>query len=57
MLMTMNVKEIRRENLKRLGDKYETQAEFARASEIASPYMNQLISGHRGMGDRMAREA
>ena len=52
----MNVKEIRRENLRLLGEKYEKQAEFARASAIASPYMNQLISGHRDMGDKMARK-
>ena len=49
------IQTIRIENLRRLVSEYDTQAKFARAHELDPSYISQLLSGHRGFGERSAR--
>jgi hypothetical protein len=50
----MNVKEIRRQNLKGLIKKYGTQEAFEEASGASANYASQVLNGTRDMGDRYA---
>ena len=52
----MESKEIRRRNLNLLCGEYETQAAFAGAIGLDSSYTNQLLGGHRNIGDKTARK-
>jgi phage repressor protein C with HTH and peptisase S24 domain len=49
-------KEIRRINLQKIEQTYDTQAELADRLEIAPAYLNHLLTGHRPIGEKTARK-
>jgi SOS-response transcriptional repressor LexA len=52
----MNMAEIRRQNLRELLGSYSTQQELADAIGISVQYLNQLLTGHRNIGEKTARK-
>lgn len=52
----MDIREIRRLELKRLVSQFETTAAFARAHDLDPTYISQLLNGHRRMGEKAARK-
>lgn len=48
--------EIRRDNLKVINNTYEKQVDFADRLSLASNYLNQLLTGHRNIGEKIARK-
>lgn len=52
----MDIKGIRRENLRRLRKKDENQREQADRLGISPAYLSQIMTGHRDLGEKVARE-
>lgn len=52
----MDMADIRRRNLQLLVDKYDSQQEVADIVKISPQYLNQLLSGHRNIGEKTARK-
>ena len=50
-----DIREIRRYHLRRLLAGYSTQRKFAEATGLASAHISQMVTGHREMGDSVAR--
>lgn len=50
------MKEIRLKNLISLSKNYSTQREFADAIGLAPSQLGHLLSGHRGIGEKLARK-
>lgn len=50
------MKEIRRRNLEKVNSSFESQRVLADVIGIAATYLNQLLTGHRGIGEGMARK-
>jgi transcriptional regulator with XRE-family HTH domain len=48
--------EIRQHNLQKIADKFESQRELADALDTTPGYINQLLSGHRAIGEKSARK-
>jgi len=52
----MEVSIIRFDNLRRLVGRYESQQAFADAAKLGVQYLNQLLKGHRNIGEKTARK-
>lgn len=48
--------EIRKKRLKELASQYQTQAALASALDVTPGYVNQLLIGTRGIGEKVARK-
>lgn len=48
--------EIRLHNLRRIVSRYETQQAVASEVGLSGQYLNQLLSGHRNLGEKTARK-
>lgn len=52
----MEVAMIRVNNLRSLVRRYESQQAFADAAKLGVQYLNQLLKGHRNIGEKTARK-
>jgi len=52
----MDIREIRRENLRRLVEKFGTKAKFGRHYDVDATYLSQILNGHRNLGEKAARK-
>jgi transcriptional regulator with XRE-family HTH domain len=50
------ITEIRRNNLQKISETYESQREFADVIDMTPAYLNQLLTGHRAIGEKTARK-
>ena len=48
--------EIRLHNLRRIVSRYETHQAVASEAGLSGQYLNQLLSGHRNIGEKTARK-
>jgi SOS-response transcriptional repressor LexA len=51
-----SVSEIRKSNLEKISSHYESQRELADVLEITPGYLNQLLTGYRNIGEKVARK-
>lgn len=52
----MEIAEIRRQNLRKLVDAHGTQQDFSNGIGMSVQYINQLLNGHRNIGEKTARK-
>jgi len=48
--------EIRQHNLKQIADSFESQQKLADILDFTAGYVNQLLTGHRNIGEKAARK-
>lgn len=51
----MDIRTIRRENLRLIVDGFKSKAEFARRYDVDPTYVSQILNGHRKLGEKAAR--
>ncbi|WP_444901321.1 LexA family protein [Microbulbifer sp. SSSA007] len=52
----MDIREVRRENLRQIVEGYASKAEFGRVFGVDPTYISQLLNGHRNLGEKAARK-
>lgn len=52
----MDVREVRRENLRKLNGCFESQRLFADAADVSESVAYQILSGRRNIGEKLARK-
>ncbi len=52
----MEIAVVRLHNLRCIVSRYETQQAFASATGLSGQYLNQLLMGHRNLGEKTARK-